>query len=184
MTTPTQAQSLSETQTQAQALSETQTQAQALSDGLPDPGDLLPYGYPALQVDRIVRHTPGALEATKAVTYHELDAHLGGSRPGRFPASLTLESFLQACGLLLMRETDPDDRQLLIFGSARGVRMPDAARAGELLVHTVELVDRDEETATFAGVSRAGDGRTVLEVERAITLLRPADSFEGYVSGS
>jgi 3-hydroxyacyl-[acyl-carrier-protein] dehydratase len=106
------------------------------SESLPDPGDLLPYGHPALQVDRIVRHTPGALEATKAVSYHELDAHLGSARPGRF-------------------------------------------RAGELLVHSVELIDRDEETATFSGVSRAGDGRTVLEVERAITLLRPADSFQG-----
>jgi len=151
---------------------------------LPDPGDLLPYGYPALQVDRIVRHTPGALEATKAVTYHELDAHLGGARPGLFPATLTLESFLQACGLLLMLESTPDDRRLLIFGSARGVRVTGAVRAGELLVHSVELVDRDEETATFSGVSRAGDGRAVLEVDRAITLLRPADSFEGPGSGN
>ncbi|MFH8936255.1 3-hydroxyacyl-ACP dehydratase FabZ family protein [Streptomyces griseosporeus] len=148
----------------------------------PDPADLLPYGHPALQVDRIVRHEPGALEAVKAVTYHELDAHVGDSRPGRFPASLTLESFLQACGLLLMRETadaGPDARPLLIFGSARGVRVAGAARAGELLVHSVELVDRDEETATFTGVSRAGDGRTVLEVDRAITLLRPAGSLDG-----
>lgn len=144
----------------------------------PDPGDLLPYGYPALQVDRVVRHTPGALQAIKAITYHELDAHLGRARPGRFPASLTLESFLQACGLLLMRESDPDDQQLLIFGSARGVRMSDAAQAGELLVHSVELVERDAETATFSGVSRA-EGRTVLEVERAITLLLPAGSFQG-----
>ena len=157
----------------------TQPPPDAASEPLPDPGDLLPYGYPALQVDRIVRHTPGALEATKAVTYHELDAHLGDARPGRFPASLTLESFLQACGLLLLRESAPDDRQLLIFGSARGVRVTDAVHAGELLVHSVELVDREEETATFRGVSRAGDGRTVLEVERAITLLRPADAFEG-----
>ncbi|MFD8219384.1 3-hydroxyacyl-ACP dehydratase FabZ family protein [Streptomyces sp. NPDC059697] len=145
----------------------------------PDPGDLLPYGYPALQIDRIVRHTPGALMATKAVTYHELDSHLGRSRPGEFPASLLLESFLQACGLLIVLESDGADRQLLIFGSARGVRVTGAVYAGELLEHSVELIDRDEETATFNGVARAGDGRVVLEVERAITLLRPADSLAG-----
>ncbi|MFR0353155.1 3-hydroxyacyl-ACP dehydratase FabZ family protein [Streptomyces sediminimaris] len=149
-----------------------------------DPGDLLPYGYPALQVDRIVRHAPGALEAVKAVTYHELDGHLGDSRPGRFPATLMLESFLQACGLLLLHECGPDERQLLIFGSARGVRVSGAVAAGELLAHSVELIDRDEETATFGGVSRAGDGRVVLEVDRAITLLRPAGSLAGQEGGS
>ncbi|WP_042383056.1 3-hydroxyacyl-ACP dehydratase FabZ family protein [Streptacidiphilus melanogenes] len=149
-----------------------------MSQTHPDPGDLLPYGYPALHVDRIARHTPGAMEAVKAVTYHELDSHLGTARPGRFPATLTLESFLQACGLLVLQESEEADGQLLIFGSARGVRVLGAAGAGELLVHSVELVDRDEETATFTGVSRAsGDGRIVLEVERAITLIRPAGSL-------
>ncbi|MCF3960683.1 3-hydroxyacyl-ACP dehydratase FabZ family protein [Streptomyces fuscigenes] len=143
----------------------------------PDPGDLLPYGHPALQVDRIVRYTANTLTATKAVTYHELDAHTGRSRPGEFPASLLLESFLQACGLLVLLDSGDDARRLLIFGSARGVRVTGAVRAGELLEHSVELVDRDEETATFSGVARAGDGRLVMEVERAITLLRPADSL-------
>lgn len=148
-----------------------------MTDNHPDPGDLLPYGHPALQIDRITRHTPGALGAVKAVSRHELDGHLGDSRPGRFPASLMLESFLQACGLLVLLESDRDDRRLLVFGSARGVRVTGAVCAGELLVHSVELVDRDEETATFTGVSRAGDGRVVLQVERAVTLLRPADSL-------
>lgn len=148
----------------------------------PDPGHLLPYGYPALQIDRITLHTPGSLQAVKAVTYHELDSHLGDSRPGQFPASLTLESFLQACGLLVLLESDREERQLLIFGSARGVRVSGAVCAGELLEHTVELVDRDEETASFTGVSRAGDGRVVLEVERAVTLLRRADSLESHES--
>jgi 3-hydroxymyristoyl/3-hydroxydecanoyl-(acyl carrier protein) dehydratase len=143
----------------------------------PDPGDLLPYGYPALQVDRIVRHTASTLTATKAVTYHELDAHKGRSRPGEFPASLLLESFLQACGLLILLESEGDAPRLLIFGSARGVRVAGAVCAGELVEHSVELVDRDEETAEFTGVARAGDGRLVLQVERAITLLRPAGSL-------
>ncbi|WP_329120906.1 3-hydroxyacyl-ACP dehydratase FabZ family protein [Streptomyces sp. NBC_01465] len=147
----------------------------------PDPGELLPYGYPALQVDRIVRHEPGVLTATKAVTYHELDSHLGSSRPGAFPASLTIESFLQACGLLVMLETQSPGQQLLIFGSARGIRVTGAVYAGELLEHTVELVDLDEGTATCTGVARAGDGRVVLEVGRAVTLLRPADSLAGPV---
>ncbi|WP_328537733.1 3-hydroxyacyl-ACP dehydratase FabZ family protein [Streptomyces sp. NBC_00344] len=145
-----------------------------------DPRDLLPYGYPALQVDRIIRHTPGTLEAVKAVSNHELDSHLGDSRPGRLPATLMLESFLQACGLLIVHESAGDDQQLLIFGSARGVRVRGAVSAGELLLHSVELVDRDDETATFTGVARAGDGRVVLEVERAITLLRPAGSLTGH----
>ncbi|MFC9537090.1 3-hydroxyacyl-ACP dehydratase FabZ family protein [Streptomyces sp. NPDC056975] len=145
----------------------------------PDPDDLLPYGYPALQVDRVVRHTPGALTAVKAVSRHELDRQPGRSAPGAFPASLTLESFLQACGLLVLLESADPGRHLLIFGSARGVRLTGAVHAGELLEHSVELVDRDEETATFTGVARAGDGRVVLEVDRAITLLRPADSLTG-----
>lgn len=150
----------------------------------PDPGDLLPYGYPALQVDRVLRHMPGALEAAKAVTYHELDGHVGRSRPGTFPASLMLESFLQACGLLVLLESPGTDHELLIFGSARGIRVAGAVYAGELLVHSVELVDRDDQTATFAGVSRAGDGRVVMEVDRAITLLRPAGSLVGAESGN
>ncbi|MGY0020189.1 3-hydroxyacyl-ACP dehydratase FabZ family protein [Streptomyces sp. cg35] len=143
----------------------------------PDPGDLLPYGYPALHIDRIVEHRPGTLTAVKAVTYHELDLHIGRTRPAALPASLTLESFLQACGLLLLVESAGDEKQLLIFGSARGVRVKGAVHAGELLEHTVTLTDRDEETATFSGVARTGDGRVVLEVDRAITLLRPAGSL-------
>jgi 3-hydroxyacyl-[acyl-carrier-protein] dehydratase len=132
-----------------------------------DPGDLLPYGHPALQVDQIRHREPRKLVAVKAVSYHELDGHLGDARPGVFPASLMIESFLQCCGLLVA------PGGLLIFGSARDLRVTGAARAGDLLVHTVELVDRYEDTATFTGVSRVG-GETVLTVERAVTVLRPA----------
>jgi hypothetical protein len=47
-----------------------------------------------------------------------------------------------------------------------------AARAGDLLIHTVELVDQYEDIATFTGTSRVGED-TVLSVERAMTVLRP-----------
>lgn len=140
-----------------------------------DPGDLLPYGHPALQVDRILRREPRRLVAVKAVSYHELDSHLGDGRPGAFPASLMIESFLQTCGLLIAAESAEGPDRLLIFGSARDIRVSGAPHAGDLLVHTVELVDRYEDTATFTGVSRVGE-ETVLSVERAVTLLRPADS--------
>lgn len=139
-----------------------------------DPSDLLPYGHPALQVDRILRREPRRLVAVKAVSYHELDSHLGVGRPGAFPASLMIESFLQTCGLLIAEPGEGSDR-LLIFGSARDIRVSGAAHAGDLLVHTVELIDRYEDTATFTGVSRVGE-ETVLSVERTVTLLRPADS--------
>ncbi|MCG8917188.1 hypothetical protein L6E12_15485 [Actinokineospora sp. PR83] len=147
--------------------------------GYPDPADLLPYGHPALQVDRITDHRPGALTAVKAVSQHELGGHLGSARPAHLPSTLVLESFLQACGLLVVLDAGDGARgRLLVFGSARNVRFDGAVGAGELLVHSVELVDADEDTAVFSGASRTGDGRAVLAVERAITLLRPAGALD------
>jgi 3-hydroxymyristoyl/3-hydroxydecanoyl-(acyl carrier protein) dehydratase len=140
-----------------------------LVTALSDPGALLPYGHPALQVDRILSHEPRRLVAVKAVSRHELDSQLGD---GAFPASLMIESFLQTCGLLVATELSS---RLLIFGSARGIRVSGAAHAGDVLVHTVELVDRYEDTATFTGVSRVGED-AVLSVKRAVAVLRPADS--------
>ncbi|MFG2651215.1 3-hydroxyacyl-ACP dehydratase FabZ family protein [Streptomyces sp. NPDC048436] len=152
--------------------------------GYPDPADLLPYGHPALQVDRILAHLPGALTAVKAVSQHELGGHLGSRRPARFPSTLVLESFLQACGLLIALDagTNPHN-QLLVFGSARNLHFEGSVRAGELLVHSVELLDTHEDTTVFSGVSRTGDGRTVLTVERAITLSRPSGSLTAAGSG-
>ncbi len=138
----------------------------------PDPGGLLPYGHPALQVDRVLHREPGRLVAVKAVSHHELGGHIGDG-PGGFPASLVIESFLQACGLLVAVPG-----RLLVFGSARGIRVGGTAHAGELLVHTVELVDRYEDTATFTGVSRVGEA-IVLSVDRAVTVLRQADALAG-----
>ncbi|MGH3860487.1 3-hydroxyacyl-ACP dehydratase FabZ family protein, partial [Actinokineospora sp.] len=138
----------------------------------PDPADLLPYGHSALQVDRILHHRPGAMTAVKAVSYHELDAHGGSERPGRFPSTLVLESFLQTCGLLIAHEAVGGADRLLVFGSARNVRFEGSVCAGELLVNSVDLLDLDGDTATFSGASTTGDGRAVLTVERAITLLR------------
>lgn len=130
------------------------------SPALPSPGELLPYGHPALQVDRIVRADPGRVVAVKAISCHEL------------PATLMIESFLQSCGLLLALP-QPRPGHLLILGSVRNLRVTGAARAGDLLVHIVTLLDRYDDMATFTGVSRVGR-RTVLTVERAVTLVRAA----------
>ncbi|MFD8703248.1 3-hydroxyacyl-ACP dehydratase FabZ family protein [Kitasatospora sp. NPDC059648] len=144
----------------------------------PDPADLLPYGHPALHVDRILAHAPGELTAVKAVSQHELGGHAGSARPARLPSTLVLESFLQACGLLAVLDAEEGSRdRLLVFGSARNLRFEGSVRAGELLVHSVRLLDAHEDTAVFSGVSRTGDGQPVLTVERAITLSRPPDSL-------
>jgi 3-hydroxyacyl-[acyl-carrier-protein] dehydratase len=140
-----------------------------------DPGELLPHGHPALQVDRILRRERRRLVAAKAISYHELGGHLGDRRPAAFPASLVIESFVQACGLL-GAPADGTSGSLLIFGSASGIHVSGAAYAGDVLVHVVELVDRYGDTATFAGTSRVG-AKTVLSVERVTTVLRPADAF-------
>lgn len=150
---------------------------------LPDPGDVLPYGYPALQVDRVLRQEPRRLVAAKAISYYELDSHRGDGRPGRFPASLMIESFLQSCGLLVAAGPAGGAGHLLIFMSARNIRVLGAARAGDLLIHTVDLVDRYEDTATFTGTSRVGDD-TVLSVERAMTVLRPASTVAARPGGA
>jgi 3-hydroxymyristoyl/3-hydroxydecanoyl-(acyl carrier protein) dehydratase len=142
----------------------------------PDPGDVLPYGHPALQVDRVLWREPRRLVATKAITYYELDNHLGDCRPGSFPASLMIESFLQTCGMLISSEPAAETSHLPILASARNIRVLGAARAGDLLVHTIELVDRYEDTATFTGTSRVGDD-LVLSVVRAMILLRPANTL-------
>ncbi|MFJ3763177.1 3-hydroxyacyl-ACP dehydratase FabZ family protein [Streptomyces sp. NPDC090082] len=150
----------------------------------PDPADLLPYGHPALHVDRILDHRPGALTAVKAVSGHELGGHAGSARPARLPSTLVLESFLQACGLLAALDAgDGGPGRLLVFGSARNLCFEGAVRAGELLVHEVERGDTDGDTTVFSGVSRTGDGRLVLTVERAITLSRPADALAPAGSG-
>ncbi|AYD88880.1 hypothetical protein D4740_02240 [Actinomyces sp. 2119] len=149
-----------------------------MSQTVPDPGHLLPYGYPALHVDRVTGYEAGRLTAVKAVSSHELDAMAGGSsRPAHLPASLLIESFLQACGILLKHEAQGDQETLVVFAAAREMTVQDLPCAGELVVHTVECLDRDGDVAEFTGSSATSDGRPLMSVTRVTALQKPAESL-------
>ena len=137
---------------------------------------VLPHRFPILLLDRAVladaTSNKPVLVARKAVTIDEPCY----SAPGEFatfgyPASLLVESFVQACGIL-KASTSPagearDPSKVPVIAKLAKLRFPAEAQPGDVLEHRVRLAARMPDGAVFAGETVAG-GRVVLQAERIV----------------
>jgi len=138
----------------------------------------LPHRPPALLVDSgLVLDLPGrglALLARKAVTLEEpCYGSVVGSSDLRFPRSLIIESFCQACGLLRVSQTPAGEQAQADLAKVRVVaklakmRFWGDAVAGDLLEHRIRITARTPDGAVFSGQTVVA-GRVILDVGRVV----------------
>jgi 3-hydroxyacyl-[acyl-carrier-protein] dehydratase len=166
--------------------------AQVLDSGLfaADIARILPHRHPMLLVDRVVRLEPGArLTARKAVTAAEPCFARLGREPAEptpaYPTALVVESWCQAAGILATcGEPSPDvlTGRVMLIGSMAGVRVLGRVVPGDVIEHRVRLARVLPHAVVFDGDAMV-DGSAVLDVERLVMTLRPADSLLPALSG-
>ncbi|MEU4213034.1 beta-hydroxyacyl-ACP dehydratase [Streptomyces sp. NPDC026206] len=138
--------------------------------------DLLPHRYPMLLVDRVLELVPGeSIRAIKAVTYNEpWYAGLSPDADTAYPASLLIESWGQAAGLLAAAAAPDAAGQVMLFGSVADAEFPLPVHPGDVIEHRVRISHTLTDSVIFEGVSRRGPD-TVLSVARMVMAFRPAD---------
>ncbi|MEU1311706.1 beta-hydroxyacyl-ACP dehydratase [Streptomyces cinnamoneus] len=138
--------------------------------------DLLPHRYPMLLVDRVVELVPGeSVRALKAVTFNEpWYAGLSPDSSTAYPASLLIESWGQAAGLLAAAAAPETAGQVMLFGSVADAEFHLPVHPGDVLEHHVRISHTLTDSVIFEGVSRRGPD-TVLSVARMVMAFRPAE---------
>jgi len=132
-------------------------------------------------VDAVLSVEPGArIIAVKNITGNEpCFAHLPDEADWRsyaYPASLVMESFGQAAGLLyLLGAEPPGEREhlVMLFGAATRCRFEGEAFPGEMLEHRASLERTFTDAAIFRGEVWVSD-RRIVSIERMVMALRPA----------
>ncbi|MDP9071300.1 MAG: beta-hydroxyacyl-ACP dehydratase [Actinomycetota bacterium] len=143
---------------------------------------ILPHRYPMLLVDRVTDVVPGAsLTAVKAVTANEPWYAGADARPGtdghRYPPVLVVESWCQAAGLLAAwGQPELRSSHVMLFGGITGIAFQGRVVPGDVLEHRVRMVRAVSDAAIFEGDTMVGSS-PVLEVQRVIMALRPADTI-------
>lgn len=145
---------------------------------------LLPHRYPMALVDSVRSVEPGVrIIAVKNVTANEpCFAHLPDDADGRsyaYPASLMMESFGQACGLLYLmdaRQQGGMDGSVMLFGAATRCRFEGEAFPGDTLENRACLERTFTDAAVFSGEVWVS-GRRIVSIERMIMALRSAEGL-------
>jgi 3-hydroxyacyl-[acyl-carrier-protein] dehydratase len=146
---------------------------------------LLPHRYPMLLVDAVLDLQPGlSIVASKAVTRDEAAyaraRHPGAAEGGQgYPASLVIESFCQAAGILFMEsgsQTYDRRRHVLLFGALMGCRISGVALPGDVLMHHARITKALSDSAVFGGEVRV-DGRPILTLEHVVMAVRDRGSL-------
>ncbi|MDG4831711.1 beta-hydroxyacyl-ACP dehydratase [Solwaraspora sp. WMMD1047] len=143
---------------------------------------LLPHRYPMLLVDQVHDVQPGEwLVASKAVTANE-PCYAGlpeGATDHAYPASLLIESWCQAAGVLtVLGRPNPDvlTGQVTLFAAIADLELVAPVWPGDVLRHRVLAQKIVSDAAVLEGESTV-DGRQVLRVGRIIIALRPASEL-------
>jgi 3-hydroxyacyl-[acyl-carrier-protein] dehydratase len=140
---------------------------------------VLPHRYPMLLVDRVDEVTPGkSLVATKNVTVNEpCYAHLPeGATDHAYPASLLVESWCQAAGVLAVQDRPNPDvltGQVTLFGAITDLELVAPVRPGDVLRHHVRAQKILSNAAVMEGETYV-DGVPVMRVGQVVIALRPA----------
>ncbi|MFI1258737.1 3-hydroxyacyl-ACP dehydratase FabZ family protein [Streptomyces netropsis] len=143
---------------------------------LPEVASLLPHRYPMLLVDRITALDPGErITVVKTVTHNE--PWYAGLTPGRdlaYPASLLVESWGQAAGLLASAAAPDARSQVMLFGSVSQAVFHRPVLPGDVVEHRITLSRSLGDSVIFEGESRSGAG-PVMSVGQMVMAFRPGD---------
>ncbi|MBH5335526.1 beta-hydroxyacyl-ACP dehydratase [Streptomyces pactum] len=152
---------------------------------VPEPADLLPHRATMLLVDRVVELVPGERAVvTRAVSrderwYHRPGVAEASAEHHAYPHAVLLESFNQACAVLVMATWRGDGCDVLragvpMLGSYTGVRFGRPVLPGETLEHHVRIKQTHDEAMILTGESRVGD-EVVLSARHGVVVRRPAE---------
>jgi 3-hydroxyacyl-[acyl-carrier-protein] dehydratase len=127
---------------------------------------LMPHRFPALLVDRInFLTTEGFVEGVKCLTSTDpCFGHLGNAEPDdayEYPVSLLIESFGQACGVLVnerRRHEARDRAELMLAAGVSSFRLVGSARPGDQMLLHGRMTKATAGFAVFDGVVSVGDG--------------------------
>jgi 3-hydroxyacyl-[acyl-carrier-protein] dehydratase len=141
---------------------------------------LLPHRFPILLVDRVLDVVPGrSLRAIKCVTANEPCFERVGDAADEaacaYPATLLLESFLQAAGLFFVCSVDLPQAaadSVMLFGSLGRCTFLRPVMPGEVVEHRVSPERMLSDSGVLSGASFVGD-ECVAEFEQAIVAIRP-----------
>ena len=151
---------------------------------------LLPHRYPMLLIDRVDEVIAGeSLVATKTVTANEpcyavvpdgIDDH-------EYPATLLVESWCQAAGVLLVQNRPNPDvlttEVVPLFGAIKSIEFMAAVVPGDVLRHHVRAQKILPDAALLEGETVV-DGVTVMRVDQVVIVSRPAAAIRTGSSGT
>ena len=144
--------------------------------------ELLPHRYPMLLVDRVDDVVPGeSLTATKTVTANEpCYANVpDGTTDHAYPASLLIESWCQAAGVLAVLDMPTPDvltGQVTLFGAITDLDLEAPVWPGDVLRHQVRAQRLLSNAALLEGETFVGDTR-VMRVGQIVIALRSAEEL-------
>ena len=145
---------------------------------------LLPHRYPMLLVDRVDNVVPGvSLTAVKTVTANEpCYANVpDGTADHAYPASLLVESWCQAAGVLAVLDMPTPDvltGQVTLFGAITDLELEAPVWPGDVLVHQVRAQRLLSNAALLEGEAYVGDAR-VMRVGQIVIALRSMNELVG-----
>ncbi|MGC4809233.1 3-hydroxyacyl-ACP dehydratase FabZ family protein [Micromonospora sp. DT228] len=138
---------------------------------------ILPHRFPMLLIDRVESLVPGdSLIATKAVTANE-PCYAGLPEEATdysYPATLLIESWCQAAGVLAVHGTPNPDvlaGRVTLFGAISRIEVLAPVRPGDQVTHHVRALKLLSDAAVFTGESTVADV-PVLRVGQVIIALR------------
>lgn len=151
---------------------------------IPDLTALLPHRDTMLLVDTVIEVVPGERAVvSKTVSYDERWYR----RPGvveapvehhAYPHAVLLESFNQACAVLVMatwhsESTDVLEAGVPMLGTYTDIRFGRPVLPGQTMVHHVRMLQARNEAMVLSGESRVGDD-VVLTARHGVVVRRPA----------
>ena len=140
---------------------------------------LLPHRYPMLLVDRAMWTGDGTLLVVKAITCNEpWYDDIGDDDDHGYPATLLIESWMQAAGvvLCLTGEVDVPAGHVMLAGKLSGLTFGRRVVPGDVLHHDVRVVRVVPGTVIVSGETTVG-GEVVLSLERVMLAFRPAGTL-------
>jgi 3-hydroxyacyl-[acyl-carrier-protein] dehydratase len=99
---------------------------------------------------------------------------------------LLVESWCQAAGLLTAwHQPSPDalSSRVMLVASVTRAWLPDTVMPGAVIEHRIRKVREVDQTVIFDGESTVG-GRVILDVERVVMTLRPAEELRPVTEGT
>ena len=121
---------------------------------------ILPWTYPFVMLDRVVRCVPHETAVTvKTVTAGDPVMPRGDGSDLWFPSVMILEGLSQSAALLFRLSYGPDALAGVPMLGFLKAKLRGAARPGDTLEYTVHAVKMTSKSGVFTGVARVGEKR-------------------------